>query len=343
LAGFGIMFASHFSRIIIVSAISMVALFFGIFNVVSHGAFIIAYPEIAAAIMNPLSDDNQTFVIWELRLPRAFLGAVIGASLGVAGAIIQSVTRNPLGSPSLTGVTSGAALAVIFSVVFFDVSSSNLIFSGILGGYIAAAITFTIARQWHFSPIHLTLAGVSVSIFATACISVIMIVFAQQGNGIFYWMVGSFNGRTWVDFNNLWHWALIGMILALLFSRYLDVLLLDDDTCQNLGVKLGRWRFFLGSIAVILTAACVAVAGPISFVGLISPHIVRVALNVEKAGAISHKILIPLSALVGAALMSFTDGLSKARLLGGELPVGIFSILVGGMILLFLMKKKVLS
>ena len=321
----------------------MVAWLVGLGNIVSNGAYIIPFSQLFDIALSPFSDSDQHFVVWELRLPRALLASLVGAALGTAGVIMQSISRNPLGSPSLTGVTSGAALFVVGGVVFFDLSGTALIFCGILGGYLGASITFMLARQWHFNPIHLTLAGISVSIFASACITVVMILFEHHGAGIFVWLVGSFNGRTWQDVNHVWYWVFAGFFLILIFARILDILLLDDDTCQSLGVKLGRWRFFLGSISVILTACCVAVAGPISFVGLVAPHIVRVTFNQQGKGTLPHTLLIPASALVGASLMAFTDGLSKAQVVGSELPVGIFSILIGGITLLYLMRRKDLA
>lgn len=323
--------------------IVLAAWLLGVGNIVSNGAFIIPFSQLLDIAQTPFANSDRHFVVWELRLPRALLASLVGAALGTAGVIMQSISRNPLGSPSLTGVTSGAALFVVCGVVFFNLSGTELIFCGIVGGYLGASITFLLARQWHFNPIHLTLAGISVSIFASACITVVMILFEHHGGGIFIWLVGSFNGRTWQDVAHVWYWVFAGFALIMLLARTLDILLLDDDTCQSLGIKIGRWRFLLGSISVILTACCVAVAGPISFVGLVAPHIVRVTFNQQGQGTLPHILLLPASALVGASLMAFTDGLSKAQVVGSDLPVGIFSILIGGVTLLYLMRRKDLA
>lgn len=282
---------------------------------------------------------NKALVVQELRLPRAIIAIIVGAALSMAGTIIQSISRNPLGSPSLTGVTAGAAFAIILAFILFDPATYILMFVGTVGGVVAAFITFSMAKQSRFDPVHLTLAGVSVSIFFMAAISAIMLVSGRSTNTIYFWLIGSFSGRTMVELQHLWYWAILGLGLGVIFSRYLNLLLLDDDICHSIGVNVTKWRFILGFIAVILTATCVAAAGPVSFIGFVIPHITRKLLGGQLA-SIDHKILLPLTALVGGSLTIFMDALSRSKTLGIELPIGISSAFVGGIIFVILFKKR---
>lgn len=282
---------------------------------------------------------NKALVVQELRLPRAIIAIIVGAALSMAGTIIQSITRNPLGSPSLTGVTAGAAFAIVLSFVLFDPPTYILMFVGTLGGVVAALITFSMAKQSRFDPVHLTLAGVSVSIFFMAAISAIMLLSGRSTNTIYFWLIGSFSGRIMIELQHLWYWVVLGLGLGVIFSRYLNLLLLDDDICHSIGINVTKWRFFLGFIAVILTATCVATAGPVSFIGFVIPHITRKLLGV-KLGSIDHKILLPLTALVGGSLTIFMDAVSRSKLLDIELPIGISSAFIGGIIFVILFKKR---
>ena len=286
-------------------------------------------------------ENTPSFVIWQLRLPRMLTGILAGAALGMAGAIVQSITRNPLGSPSLMGVTSGAAFAIVFSFVFFDFSTKYILAFGTVGGLLAALLTFAIAWKTHLSPIHLTLSGMSISLFFMAGITVLLVSANSDTAGIYYWLAGSLANRTWQHVNQLYPYVLLGLILGISFSRPLNLLMLDDITSRSLGVTVQWWRLILGFTAVLLTAATVSVAGPISFVGLISPHLVRFYFKSQKSEpqkhyCNDHLVLLPCSALVGAALVSCADLLAKYQ----EIPVGILCILIGGPLFVYLIRKQ---
>lgn len=280
------------------------------------------------------SDELRDFVIWELRLPRFFTGMLVGAALGMAGAIVQSITRNPLGSPSLMGVTSGAAFAIVASLVLFQFSTAVMLMVGTLGGLAAGILTFAIAWKTHLSPMHLTLSGMSISLFFAAGITLLLVSSNTDANGIYYWLAGSLANRTWQHVEQLYPYVLVGLILGVSFARPLNLLMLDDLTSRSLGVPIHWWRLALGLIAVILTAATVAVAGPVAFVGLVAPHIVRLSIDHEMAN--EHRIVLPLSALAGAALVSAADLLARLQ----EVPVGIVCILLGGPLFVYLIQKQ---
>lgn len=326
-------------RLSLVVGVSVVIMLASFLFMLSAGRMSTDLLEVAALLFADSETSNKALVIQELRLPRALIAILVGAALSMAGTIIQSITRNPLGSPSLTGVTAGAAFAIVLAFVTYSPKTDILMLVGTFGGICAALITFSLARQSRFDPVHLTLAGVSVSIFFMAAISALMLLYGESTNAIYFWLIGSFSGRTMVELSHLWYWVFIGLALGVIFSPYLNLLLLDDDICHSIGINVTKWRFILGLIAVILTAACVAVAGPVGFIGFIVPHITRKLLGVQLA-SIDHKILLPLTALVGGALTIFMDALSRSQIIGIELPIGISSTFIGGILFVILFKKR---
>lgn len=290
------------------------------------------------------SDASQSdFVVWQLRLPRLVLALLSGAALGMAGAIVQSITRNPLASPSLIGVSSGAAFAIVLSTIFFGFSNTGIVLFGTAGGLLAALLTFSIAWKTHLSPLHVTLAGMSISLFFAAGITLLLVAANSDSAGIYYWLAGSLANRTWQHVAQLYPFVLVGLLLGIACARPLNILMLDDVTSRSLGVPVKWWRLSLGFVAVLLTGATVAVAGPISFVGLIAPHLSRFYFNRQTASPMQnygqdHKVLLPCSALVGATLVCCADLLAKYQ----EVPVGILCILFGGPLFVYLIRKQTL-
>lgn len=303
------------------------------------GDFELSLTRVIHLLWQP-SEGIHEFVVWDLRLPRIITGLLAGAALGMAGAIVQSITRNPLGSPSLMGVSSGAACAIVLSLILFEFSTPKLMLCGTLGGFLAALMTFAIAWKTHLNPIHLTLAGMSISLFFSAAITVLLFSTNTDANGIYYWLAGSLANRNWQHVSQLYPYVLLGLGLGMSFARPLDLLMLDDMSCRSLGVAVHRWRLVLGLIAVILTATTVAVTGPIAFIGLISPHIVRFCLsskaNDNNPAINNHRLLLPLSALTGATLIVCADILARFQ----EVPVGILCILLGGPLFVCLVYRK---
>lgn len=286
-------------------------------------------------------DDDVHFIIYELRLPRFLLALLTGSALGIAGAIVQSITRNPLSSPSLIGVSSGAAFAIVLSIITFNFSNLGTLLFGTSGGFLAAILTFFIARKTRFSPIHLTLAGMSISLFFAAAITLLLVASNSDAAGVYYWLAGSLANRTWQHIELLLPFVIIGITLAITLAKPLDILLLDDANAQSLGIAIGQWRLCFAIIVVLLTAATVAVAGPIAFVGLVAPHMVRFyhnqgSMDGANSQQIPHRILLPLSGLVGATLISCADLLAKYQ----AIPVGILCILLGGPIFVLLIRKQ---
>lgn len=293
--------------------------------------------ETAAILLHP-DDSLIAFSIIELRLPRALTALLVGASLALSGTIIQAITRNPLGDPGLTGVTSGAAFGVAIVLSFVTVAQGPLIVGAILGGTIAAFFTFLLSRRSGFDPLQLILSGVAVSVLFLALTSAVMIADRAATQTLYFWLIGSFVNRTWLEVSYLWPWVAAGVVCCVSSVRILDLLSFDDATAQNLGLSTARWRLGFAGLSVVLAAASVAVAGPIGFVGFMAPHLVRTTLGRQVA---HHRVLLPLAALCGASLTLFADTVSRAVPIGRPPPAGVLVTVMGGIAFLLLSRRLI--
>ena len=284
---------------------------------------------------------RETLVVWNVRLPRVLVGAVVGANLAVSGAIFQAVTRNELASPFILGVSSGAGLTILLTLVVFGGLSAFLPLIAALGGSVAFLIVYAIAWKNGTSPVRLVLAGVIVGT-----------VFNSLQTGLFFfaddiavvqsaiqWTTGSLTGTDWEQVRTALPWTLAAVTLSLAGSRQLNLLLLGERTAKSLGMSIERVRFGLSGVAVLAAAASIAVAGIVSFVGLIVPHVVRNLVGSD------YKRVIVGCLFVGPALMVGADvgarlGMSVIAGVDAQVPVGIVTGLVGGPYFLYLMRRR---
>ena len=304
---------------------------------VSIGSFEASLGQVLGYLVRP-DDSAAAFAVRELRLPRAVVALLVGASLAISGAIIQAIMRNPLGDPGLTGVTAGASCGVALVLSYVTVAQGALIGAGILGGAGAAFLTFLLARRSGFEPVQLILSGVAVSILFLALTSAVMIINRATTQTLYFWLIGGFVNRTWMDAAYLWPWVASGALLALLAAPILNVLAFDDTVARSLGARTALWRLVLGLISVVLAAAPVAVAGPISFVGFLAPHLARVMLG-RRAARNGH--LLPFSALIGASLTLLADTASRGLPIDRPPPAGVFVAVVGGVMFLLLSRRLI--
>ncbi|MFC6939427.1 FecCD family ABC transporter permease [Salinirubellus sp. GCM10025818] len=295
--------------------------------------------------------NKRSLIVWNIRLPRVFVAVLVGMNLAVSGAIFQAVTRNELASPFILGVSSGAGLMILLTLVVFSGMtlvvplvfgtltlgvSSLLPVIASLGGVVAFLIVYAIAWKNGTSPVRLVLAGVIVGT-----------VFGSLQTGLFFfaddlgvvqsaiaWTTGSLTGTDWEQVRMALPWTGLAMGLALISSRQLNLLLLGESTAKSLGMSVERVRFALSGIAVLAAAASIAVAGIVGFVGLIVPHMVR---NV--VGSDYRKLVIG-CVFTGPALMVAADVGARLALNPVQIPVGIVTGLVGGPYFLYLMRKQ---
>ncbi|WP_045392594.1 iron ABC transporter permease [Falsirhodobacter sp. alg1] len=275
-------------------------------------------------------------LVMQQRLPRVFLALIVGAALGAAGAVMQTLTRNPLADPGLLGISAGATLAIVILIAVtgrIDVNAA--LWAGVGGAALGGAAVFGIGgmAQGH-DPVRLVLAGAALSIVMMTLTRVITVnADAHVFDQFRHWAVGSLQGRGWDVLNTSAGLALVGAIGALLLARPLDALALGRDLGQSLGTDPRRIWLVAAAVVVVLSGAATAAAGPISFIGIAAPHLAR-----HICGP-AHRPLILLSMLIGAALVSFAD--LAGRLIGGttQIDVGIMTALIGGPIFVILARN----
>ncbi|QBY01746.1 iron ABC transporter permease [Rhodophyticola sp. CCM32] len=282
-------------------------------------------------------DSATDVIIRDLRVPRMALAIIVGAALGLAGLLMQSVTRNPIAEPGLLGVNAGAAFAVVMLITLSPGAGfGSIALCAGLGALLAAALVFGLAFSagGGLSPIQLLLAGVTVAALLISAMQVLILMNESVLEELLFWLSGSFADRPltglWVVLAGL----AAGTLIALALSAALDVLRTDDATAQSLGVPVFRLRFGVLAIAALLSGLSVALAGPVAFVGLVAPHLARLA------GAETHRHLIPLSLIFGVMLGLSADLMARFILYPTEAPVSAVTALVGVPLLLVLLRRN---
>lgn len=280
--------------------------------------------------------DRASLVVWNLRLPRVLVGALVGANLAVSGAIFQAVTRNELASPYILGVSSGAGLAILLTLVVFSGLAPFLPLIASAGGAAAFLVVYAIAWKGGTSPVRLVLAGIIVGT-----------VFGSLQTGLFFfaddlgvvqsaiaWTTGSLTGTDWEQVRIALPSTALSLLLAVAASRHLNVLLLGEKTAKSLGMPVETVRFAVSAVAILAASAAIAVAGIVGFVGLIVPHVVRNLVGSD------YRRLIVGCIFAGPALVVGADVGARLAVAGGQVPVGIVTGLVGGPYFLYLMRKQ---
>ncbi|HWX46908.1 MAG TPA: iron ABC transporter permease [Roseomonas sp.] len=274
-------------------------------------------------------------IVWTLRMSRSVAAFLGGTGLAVSGHILQTLTRNPLAAPGLTGVTAGAVAAIVTCFTFLPALSSAFYpLIGLAGGLAAASMTFWIARGGSASPLHLALGGIAVSLFLGAVTTYILLFGAPQSPAILFWLSGGFQGRSWAQILLLLPWVTAGLLGVLTCHRILSLLTLGDAAANAMGLDATRWRRLLLLLAVCPVAGIASVAGPIAFVGLVVPHVVRLLRPTQEAWALA------LNAVVGGLLLVVADVIARSIAAPREIPVGIVTALIGGPFFIALVQRR---
>jgi iron complex transport system permease protein len=279
---------------------------------------------------------RESLIVWNIRLPRVFVGMLVGMNLAVSGAIFQAITRNELASPFILGVSSGAGLMILLTLVVFGGLSAFLPVIAAVGGAVAFLIVYAIAWKNGTSPVRLVLAGVIVGTVFNSLQTALFFFADDIGivQSAIAWTTGSLTGTDWEQVRLALPWSVVAMLLAVAGSRQCNVLLLGEQTARSLGMSIERVRFALSGVAVLAAAASIAVAGIVGFVGLIVPHVVR-----NLVGSDYRKVVVG-CLFVGPALMVGADVGARLALSPVQIPVGIVTGLVGGPYFLYLMRKR---
>jgi iron complex transport system permease protein len=282
--------------------------------------------------------DPASVIIWQIRLPRILLSMLVGAVLSAAGAAYQGVLRNPLADPFILGVSSGASLgAAIVMILGWQATifgQWSLPFVAFLSGMLTLGAVYWLAQiKGRVQLDSLILAGVVVQALISAALSFVLTVAKEKLPAVLFWMMGSLSMADWSYIKLLIPYACIGIIIIWLFSRSLNVLALGEETASSLGIHVTIVRITLLITASLLTGAAVSVSGVIGFVGLVMPHIVRLMFGTD------HRLLLPLSVVFGALYLVVADTLARTLLDGIELPIGIFTALLGAPFFGYLLRK----
>lgn len=282
---------------------------------------------------------QQRPIVWELRLPRALLAALVGAGLAVVGVAIQALVRNPLADPYILGVSAGASVGATLVILFGALAwlgfhaVSLAAFAGAAG---AMALVYAVAQsRGALSPLRLVLAGVTAGYVLSGVTS--FLVFqsdARAAQSVLFWLLGSFGRAQWAYLPVPAVALAAGTLYLVARSRGLNLLLLGDETAGTLGVHVARFRAALFVVTAAMTGVMVAVAGAIGFVGLVMPHVARLLVGAD------HRRVLPVAALLGAVLMVWVDVLARIAVTPQELPVGVVTALIGGPCFVWLMRRR---
>ena len=276
-------------------------------------------------------------IVTGIRLPRIILAGLTGAALGVAGATYQGLFRNPLADPYLIGVAQGAALGAVvgFLLPWTFLGSYFIPVLAFAGALIAVTAVYLIARVGKAVPVTtLILAGVAIGAFLISITSYLTLISADKIHGIVSWLIGRFSLSNWEQVTLVAPYVAAGLAAIFIFARPLNVMQLDEEQAQQLGINVERTKLILLAASTLITAAAVCFVGTIGFVGIIVPHAVRLIWGPD------HRSLLPLSALTGAILLILADTASRSIMPPAEIPVGVITAFLGAPFFLVLLRRK---
>ncbi|MFC5380723.1 FecCD family ABC transporter permease [Aquipuribacter nitratireducens] len=280
---------------------------------------------------------QQQAILWQIRLPRVVLGAVVGAMLALAGAAYQGVFRNPLADPYLLGVSSGAGLGATLAIVAGGaIGGLGLPVVAFIGGLLGVGATYALGSSVGGgvrSPVVVVLAGVAVAAFLNAVQTFVQQRYDDTLRSVYSWLLGRLSTQGWSEVVTVLPYVVVAAVVVLLHRRVLDVMAVGDTEARSLGVDTGRTRLVLVVAATLGTAAVVSVSGLIGFVGIVVPHAVRLVLGA------SHRTLLPVSMLVGAAFLVAADVLARTAMSPAELPIGVVTALVGAPFFVLVLRR----
>jgi iron complex transport system permease protein len=275
-------------------------------------------------------------IIRDLRLPRTVVGLLVGTALGVSGALIQSMTRNPLADPGILGVNAGAGFAVVLAVAFLGLTDiQSFIWFAFAGAIVATVAVYAIGSQGRggATPVRLTLAGVALGAVLSGISQGITLLDPTAFDRMRFWVAGSLAGRTMEMAGTVAPFVVVGLVIALVVARPLNTIALGDDLASSLGAHVGRTRVLVGVAVTLLCGAATAAAGPIGFVGLMVPHVARWAVGPDQ------RWILPYSAVLAPVLLLVSDVVGRVVVMPGELPVGIVTAFVGAPVLIALVRR----
>ncbi|WP_273831687.1 FecCD family ABC transporter permease [Guptibacillus sedimenti] len=280
---------------------------------------------------------NAHIIIIENRVPRALIGAAVGASLAVAGALMQAITRNPLASPSILGVNAGASFVIVIAVTFFSVSSlttfSWLAFLGAAFASILVYVLGSLGREG-LTPMKLTLAGAAMAAMFSSLTQGMLVLNEKALEDVLFWLAGSIEGRSLAMLYSVLPYIGIGLIGALFISTKINTLVIGEDVAKGLGQRTLLVKAAAALFIVFLAGGSVAVAGPIGFIGIVVPHVARFFTGPD------YRWVIPYSAILGAILLLSADIAARYVILPLEAPVGVLTAVIGTPFFIYIARRE---
>ena len=304
----------------------------------AFGAVHVPLASIWDALTGQAEEGPLRQIIVELRLPRTVSAIIVGAALGVAGALLQGALANPLASPDVIGVTGGAGFGAMLTLLVWPSAIALLPVGALVFGVTAAAIVFAIGWSGaHAGSIgRVILAGIAITALFGAATTSLMVAYSDRVQSAIFWLAGGLSSDGWASLSVVWPYFSVGFVMAVFLARPLDRLALGDDVAASLGGHPRRVRLAAAGAAALLASSAASIAGLLGFLGLVIPHLVRLA-----GGTASHRFVIPASALCGAALLLAADTLARVVLAPIELPVGPLMVVLGVPLFLWLLKEAV--
>jgi iron complex transport system permease protein len=289
--------------------------------------------------ISPTWQSAVATIVLEIRLPRVILAGLVGAALATAGATYQGLFRNPLADPYLIGVAQGASLGAVIGFllpVSWNIAGFGLIpLLAFIGAILATATVYLLARTGKTLPVTtLILAGVALSALLGSIVSYLIISSGDKMHSIIFWLMGSFSLSQWSEVRTALPYVAAGTAVIIIFARLLNVMQLDEEQAQQLGVNVERFKLILLAAATLITAASVSFVGTIGFVGIIIPHAVRLIWGAD------HRFLLPLAVLTGAIFMILTDLVARTVLAPTEIPIGVITAICGAPFFLYLLRRR---
>ena len=294
----------------------------------------IGIKEIIDSIIN-YSGSKQDLIIRTVRLPRVLLCILIGASMAISGLIMQNLTRNPLASPQILGINSGATLSVVVIMVFFPLLGYKAkILGAFLGAGVIGLFVHVIGTVKNLSPLKITLVGISIQLFLSSITKSIMLFNESKTSDLVFWMIGGVHHAQFIHIMAILPWFILSIVLTILISNSMDTLKMGDSVAISLGENVKLTKTVATIVVILLSSSSVAIAGPISFVGLITPHII------SKLGGRNFRQNFILCGIYGANLLLLSDIISKILKYPYESPVGIVTSFIGAVFYIFLANKE---
>ncbi|MCW2479774.1 FecCD family ABC transporter permease [Candidatus Symbiopectobacterium sp. NZEC135] len=301
------------------------------------GAQPIAPRTVLAAWLQPDATQIEHILVQTTRLARTLMALTVGASLAVAGVLMQAMTRNPLASPGLFGVNAGAIFFIVLSSVWLGAASlATLVWAGFLGAALAGGVVFGIGSlgRGATSPVRILLAGAAITALFLSFTQAMLVINQDGLDSVLFWLAGSVAGRESDLLMPLLPYVVVGLVFSRVLAPHINILVAGDDVARGLGLRTGWIRGLMGVCVIALAGSAVAIAGNIGFIGLIVPHMARRLCSHD------HRWLIPTSALLGACLLLWADMVARIAILPQELPLGVMTAVLGAPYFIALVRRE---